>query len=264
MTEPQVLAAAMGVALGAWFHPAVPWWVAAMLVAAALASRRPAVVIVAVIAIAAASGSMALDGLSAGSTGVVRGRATVWSDPVRQPGGLSVEVRLDGRHLLASASGALEGRLALAETGDEIELVGRASPFGERTGWAISRHLAARLELTDVRVAGDGWWPFQVANRVRRLLSAGLDSLDPEDTSLFRGLVIGDDRDQSELMAFRFRASGLGHLLAVSGQNVAFVMVAASPMLTRLRLRSRWVVTLGVLALFTLVTRGSRRSSVRW
>jgi competence protein ComEC len=42
----------------------------------------------------------------------------------------------------------------------------------------------------------------------------------PDDAALFRGLVVGDDRAQSDAMIERFRASGLSHLTAVSGQNV--------------------------------------------
>ena len=40
-----------------------------------------------------------------------------------------------------------------------------------------------------------------------------------------------------------FRASGLSHLTAVSGQNVAFVLAAASPLLRRLRPWWRWAAT---------------------
>ena len=73
-------------------------------------------------------------------------------------------------------------------------------------------------------------------------VEAGLGSFDPDDRALFLGIVFGDDRGQSELEQFRFRASGLGHLTAVSGQNVAFVLVAASPLLRRLRLLLKLMV----------------------
>jgi predicted membrane metal-binding protein len=52
-----------------------------------------------------------------------------------------------------------------------------------------------------------------------------------------------------------FRGSGLTHLLVVSGQNLAFVLVLASPVTNRLTWRWRWVVTLGVIGAFALVTR---------
>src|SRR3712207_8851812 len=55
-------------------------------------------------------------------------------------------------------------------------------------------------------------------------------------TTLFRS---GDDRFQDEATIDAFRATGLQHLLAVSGQNVALTMVAVAPLLTRLGLRAR-------------------------
>jgi competence protein ComEC len=68
-------------------------------------------------------------------------------------------------------------------------------------------------------------------------------------------LVIGDDRNQPREMISAFRDSGLSHLTAVSGQNIAFVLAAAAPLLTRMRPRTRLVATLSVLAWFTVLTR---------
>ncbi len=42
-------------------------------------------------------------------------------------------------------------------------------------------------------------------------------------SAVLRGVVLGDDEDLSEELKQSFRASGLYHLLAVSGQNVALV-----------------------------------------
>ena len=70
-----------------------------------------------------------------------------------------------------------------------------------------------------------------------------------------RGLVVGDDQDQPPAMVERFRASGLAHLTAVSGQNVAFVLAAAGPLLRRSRPLSRWMLTLGLIGWFVLLTR---------
>jgi predicted membrane metal-binding protein len=60
----------------------------------------------------------------------------------------------------------------------------------------------------------------RAANATRRTLQHGLAGLDERTASLALGLVIGDDRGQEDLDRFRFRASGLGHLLAVSGTNI--------------------------------------------
>ena len=90
---------------------------------------------------------------------------------------------------------------------------------------------------------------------MRRLISSGAKSFPFDERSLFTGLVVGDDSKQSEQMVSAFRKSGLAHLVAVSGQNVAFVLTALSPLLRRLRNRARLVVTLGVLIWFVVITR---------
>ena len=56
---------------------------------------------------------------------------------------------------------------------------------------------------------------------------------------------MGDDRDQGAVVADDFRAAGLGHLLVVSGQNVAFVLAVAMPVAGRLRPAGRALVLVG-------------------
>jgi competence protein ComEC len=72
---------------------------------------------------------------------------------------------------------------------------------------------------------------------------------------LFLGLVVGDDRGQPPAMVESFRASGLSHLTAVSGQNVAFLLAALAPLLTRTRTWWRVGCTCAVLVWFVVVTR---------
>jgi hypothetical protein len=95
----------------------------------------------------------------------------------------------------------------------------------------------------------------RASNRVRAAIERGAEGLPGHDGSLFRGLVVGDDRDQPPEMIRRFRASGLSHLTAVSGQNVSFVLAAAGPLLRVLRPWGRWAVTLGLIAWFVSLTR---------
>jgi len=56
-------------------------------------------------------------------------------------------------------------------------------------------------------------------------------------------------------MTGAFRAAGLGHLLAVSGQNVALLLAALTPALRRLSRWPRLVTALGIVAMFALITR---------
>jgi competence protein ComEC len=79
--------------------------------------------------------------------------------------------------------------------------------------------------------------------------------LQPVDRSVYLGLVIGDDREQPGALVDDFRRSGLGHLNAVSGQNVAFVLAAAMPLLRRCRPLPRWMLTMAFLGWFAVLTR---------
>src|SRR5262249_3914154 len=92
-------------------------------------------------------------------------------------------------------------------------------------------------------------------NDVRHTLARGARSLPPGRRALFTGFVLGDDRDEPPEVADDFAATGLTHLLAVSGENVAFVLALAGPLLRRLGWRGRLAVGLAVLLLFGLVTR---------
>lgn len=188
--------------------------------------------------------------------GPVAGEAMIRSDPARGDRGVvSADVSLDGLRYRLDASGAAGATLSTATVGGTIRVVGRVRPFGARTGWHESRHLAARLRADSVEwVAGPGpaWAP---AHRIRHLLSRGATSLAPDHRALFEGVVLGDDRRQRDLTRFTFQASGLSHLLVVSGSNVAVVLTAARPLTGRLPLRWRWPVVGLLLATFGTVVR---------
>jgi competence protein ComEC len=95
----------------------------------------------------------------------------------------------------------------------------------------------------------------RAANGLRDLLVRGADGLPERERPLFLGFVLGDTRGQPADIADAFRGAGLSHLLAVSGQNVAFVLALAGPFLRRLGLRARLPATLAVIGFFALVTR---------
>jgi competence protein ComEC len=96
---------------------------------------------------------------------------------------------------------------------------------------------------------------FRAANRVRDQLEHGGRTLPEADRALFTGLVYGDDRAVPPDTVDAFRAAGLSHLTAVSGQNVAYVLAAASPLLRRLPPWGRWAATVALIAWFALLTR---------
>ena len=263
MTEREALLAAIAVALAAAFAVACPWWVivAAGVVAAGLvAMRRPMLAIVAVVLVAVlATGTMADRaevGLGIGAAPrAVSGIGRVVTDPERRPGGLVLEVKVDGARYRSFVGPELAPLLADASVGDEFSLKGRTSDLNGRWEWIASRHLSGQLRISSAGPVAAGSWWWRCANWMHHTVEDGLGSYSSVDRALLLGVVFGDDRGQTEVERYRFRASGLSHLLAVSGQNVGFVLVAAGPVLGRLRLRARWAVTVGVLVWFALVTR---------
>jgi competence protein ComEC len=63
-----------------------------------------------------------------------------------------------------------------------------------------------------------------LADRIRRELASSIaPGLTGERRAVLAGLVLGEEESLSQELRDRFRSSGLYHLLAVSGQNVAFV-----------------------------------------
>src|SRR5262249_58861202 len=93
------------------------------------------------------------------------------------------------------------------------------------------------------------------ANRVRGALDRGARTMTPLDRSLYLGFIVGDDRGQPPAVVDQFRASGLSHLTAVSGENVAFLLAVAGPLLRRLRVSTRWLATLGLIGWVATFTR---------
>ena len=197
-----------------------------------------------------------LDGLVVPLPQRLAGTAELGSDPVTGPFGTSAEVVLDGRRWYAMADRTSEAVLLAARAGERLVVQGRVSEIdGAPPGWVRARHLAGRLSLSSVTPLDPGRPRFAAANWVHELLERGAASMEGQHRALYLGLVVGDDRRQDDLTEFRFRASGLTHLLAVSGQNLAFVLVALSPLLRRLPIRARWMLGVVAISWFVLITR---------
>lgn len=260
MSDPALLAAAMVVAWCAYVGLDLPWWVAVgglvATVAAAVLWRQPLAFVASLALIAGVRSTASLDALDAPLPPRLSGTAQLVSDP--QPGefGTTVELSLGARRWQAQVQRGDEWVLAPLLTGDHVEVSGRPAPMrGAPEGWRRSRHLAGRLVVAQIDRGPSAPPWYRLANGVHRVLARGADSFDDRGRALYLGLVVGDDRDQSDVEQFRFQATGLGHLLAVSGQNVAFLLLLARPVLSRVGLRGRWALGLAVLVVFVLVTR---------
>ncbi len=185
--------------------------------------------------------------------GPVTGVAQLMSDPTeRIGGGWRVEVRIDEKRYDATFT-STQNSIAALLAGQRLELSGQVRTAPRQ--WQRTRHVVGTLRVDELGPVQQAWWPYRLANGVRRILARGTAVLQPGQAALLSGLTIGDDRFQGPAISDDFRAAGLGHLLAVSGQNVAFVLTAASPLLNRLRTRSRLPLTLLLLIFFALLTR---------
>ena len=119
--------------------------------------------------------------------------------------------------------------------------------FDERA-WLRRQGVHVVLRVHRWRVVGRRGGLGGLADGLRtRLASSMAPGLDGERRALVAGIVLGDDTGLSEELRDRFRAAGLYHLLAVSGQNVA--LVAAGVLLCAWLLGlPRWLGQLGALA----------------
>lgn len=258
MSDRAVVAVAAAALAGAWTKFDAPSVAIVLAVLVLLTSgRRAPLVVAAVFVCGGTLGARAWNGLTpalvAGSR--IEGIATLVADPRSQPGGSRVDARIDGMRLRMTV-GADAGSMVNAAAGERWQVVGRYSPFDDvRRARLASRHLAGRLVVTDARRLDGGSPVARVANGSRRLLLRGTTSFDHDQRALFTGVVLGDDREQDPAEVEDFRASGLTHLLAVSGQNVAFLLALAAPVLRRLRFTPRFATAVLLLAVFGTVTR---------
>ena len=139
-----------------------------------------------------------------------------------------------------------------AGTGMEVFVAGsvrtRASPGGrpsapeggDAPGRAFDlvahlrrRGLAAEVVASRARVTGRrrGGIPGAL-DAARRRAERGIDAgLSPPRAALARGMVLGQDEAIAPAVRDDFRASGLSHVLAVSGQNVMLLAALALPLL---------------------------------
>jgi len=89
----------------------------------------------------------------------------------------------------------------------------------------------------------------EIRARAEAALARGMPA---REAALARGFVLGEDEDVDPATVEDFRRAGLSHLLAVSGQNVALLVLLATPILAGLGLplRTRLVWVLGAIACY--------------
>ncbi|HVM12335.1 MAG TPA: ComEC/Rec2 family competence protein [Actinomycetota bacterium] len=131
-----------------------------------------------------------------------------------------------------------------------------ASSFADHL---LSRGVVATLSVRRLeRAPGAPPAPLRLANAIRRVLRRGAETALPaREAGLLLGLSIGDVRTMDPEVEHDFRATGLGHLVAVSGSNVAMVLAPVLALATLLRAGPavRTLVGATAVGVFALVTR---------
>lgn len=273
-------------AIGAVVQWRVAWWVAiGVAVVAAInpngAIRAPRRWLAAAVALTALHGAVQWHWLATPHTGEFSGVAIARSDAVpRSFGGsapgsgsagesgavggtasrvtaLSLILEVDGENFRLTQHGNARNRIRTVKMGDLIVLDAHRTAYDQRRlRFSAGRHVQGELRNVTVHAtlpARTLW--HRAANRVHALVDAGARTMQPNDAALVRGLVLGDESRQPPRMTEAFRAAGLGHLLAVSGQNVVLILAALTPMFRRFTRWWRLSAALGVVAMFAVTTR---------
>lgn len=237
-------------------------WVGALLVAAAVGvrataapgQRRVRLVLVAVVACAGLRGTAAEAAYRLAEPATLRAEpATMVTDVEPRSFGWRAEAKLErtGQRVRLNGAGfETPGVVA----GQPIVVSGRLGPV-DGSDWDRSRHVVGAVAGADLRATGPLPWFRRPAEWMRAGVLGATASFDEDQAALYHGLVIGDDRFQGEGQQAQFRAAGLSHLLAVSGQNVSFLLAVFAPISRRLRPGAAMAAIAGILLVFALATR---------
>ncbi len=190
------------------------------------------------------------------SVGPFVGWATLVTDPAPVGRSVGVVLEIEGERFQVYAYGSPRRRLGRLHAGEQVLVDGERVPLRPDDRRSRVRHVVGRFEVADVGGVGASAPIALASNRLRgRLRESAEASMDADDAALFTGLVVGDDVRQSREVIDRFRAVGLSHLTAVSGQNVSYVLAMAGVLLKRLRPWWRLGATWGLIAWFVVLTR---------
>ena len=164
---------------------------------------------------------------------------------------------MDGRRYAVLAHGSVVGRLSVRSAGDVVEVSATCGPLrGAFARIRRAQHVVGEMQVQSVSETWrEGSRLVRASNRLRRAVVRGAGGMPRSLQPLFAGLVMGEDRNQPPEMLARFRASGLSHLTAVSGQNVTYLLVVLSPLWSSRGRRTRWIATMLVLGWFCVLTR---------
>lgn len=256
VTDGDVALITAAVVAGVWSRALV--WIV-MIAIVPLAARRHSAVVIACLVLGSVGAWRSQTEWAAAvprHLGEYSGWVAIVGDPAPFANALRVTVEVEGERFDAWVYGSARRRLVDRQAGEVVLVEGKRVHTTSQVRRAQVRHVVGRFDVTLVVDWRDGSPLSRTASRVRTALRRSAESvMGVDDAALFTGLVIGDDARQPVDIVDAFRASGLSHLTAVSGENVAFVLAAASPLLRRLRPWWRWAATLALIGWFMALTR---------
>ena len=271
----------LGILAAAWPAAATTWPVTLLLGAAVLVGaaflRGPAWRAIAALALGAALlgsgwGGLALARLATSplaAAGPARVVGSLRTDPGPSGYGWSAILGVTALERDGARS-AVRGSLWIggsdeppdAVRGDRLAVEGSLAVPAD-PGFARSlrdRGIAAELRAREVTRLGPSANPFvRGAQAFRALVGRSIERLyAPREAGLVLGLALGDDSRLAPSVERDFRATGLGHLLVVSGENVAMVLAPILALCAFLRARpvSRFAAGLATVAFFVVLTGG--------
>jgi competence protein ComEC len=174
--------------------------------------------------------------------------------------------RLEERVWLSLPPGKAPPIGAVLELGATVELPAGPSASGfDQRAWLARQGIHVVLKTGSWRIVGRRGGVGGFGDRLRERIAHDLvPGLSGERRGLVLGFVLGEDEGLSDGLRQSFRRSGLYHLMAVSGQNIAFLVagVLGLAWLCGISRRLAEVLALATIAAYTLVV-GWQPSVVR-
>lgn len=140
---------------------------------------------------------------------------------VHQVGARGQQLSTSVPMLVLAPAGSGPGSWSAVSAGQQVQLRGRLIPSGpgdEPVALVNARDAPQRIAA--------GSWPWRLADRVRAGLRTSCRDLSPDSVGLLPSLVVGDTSALPARLQADLKASGLAHLTAVSGANVAIFVGA--------------------------------------
>jgi len=156
---------------------------------------------------------------------------------------------------------ALRVPILISTTNDVGNLIPgtKISFYGKVSDYRLTNASAFIFIKSEVKILSRSNSISRLTFRMRSALRDAVQGLPPAAMGLIPGIVIGDRTFQSVELTANMRATGLTHLTAVSGANLAIVAALVLALCRRIGIRGRalWLIVALALSFFILLVRPS-------